>query len=80
MLMFVAYSFAGLFPILPFTLFPLDLAIKLGVFCAFLGLFVLGFLKAKYLHIPPARSAIEMLVIGGGAALIGMVIGNWLKV
>ena len=38
-----------------------------------------GFMKAKVLERPLARSGLETLLTGGGAAALAYVIGAWLR-
>ena len=79
-LMFFSYLFAGLIPILPIILLPLPGAVVVSVLSAIVGLFVLGYVKGKMVRVAPVRSAMEMVIVGGGAALIGIGVGFLLKV
>lgn len=79
-LMFFSYLIAGLIPILPFLFFPVDTARIISVPAALLSLFGVGFLKGKIVKEESLRSAIEMLVIGGLATAIGLLVGILLKV
>jgi VIT1/CCC1 family predicted Fe2+/Mn2+ transporter len=80
LLMFISYLIGGSVPILPILFSPPPLSSILSVIFAFIGLFVLGFLKAKLFSGKVWRSAIEMLTIGGLATLIGLVVGLLLKI
>ncbi|MDP3758625.1 MAG: VIT1/CCC1 transporter family protein [Candidatus Daviesbacteria bacterium] len=79
-LMFFSYLFAGLVPILPFLIFPVGAARVISIIAALISLFAIGFLKGKIVKDRPLRSATEMLIIGGLATAIGLVVGNFLKV
>ena len=79
-LMFFSYLFAGLVPILPFLLLPIDNARVTSIVAALASLFVVGYLKGKIVQDKAFRSATEMLVIGGLATVIGLLVGNFLKV
>jgi VIT1/CCC1 family predicted Fe2+/Mn2+ transporter len=79
-IMFTSYTLAGLIPIFPYMLLPFSVANWVSVLFAFAGLFALGYLKGKYLRIQPGKSAIKMVIIGGAATILGLIIGNWLKV
>ncbi|MBI2338284.1 VIT1/CCC1 transporter family protein [Candidatus Daviesbacteria bacterium] len=79
-IMFFSYLFAGLIPILPFLIFPADIARILSILFALIGLFVVGYFKGKIVKSRPLRSAAEMLLIGGLATVIGLIVGNILKV
>lgn len=76
-LMFGSYFLAGFIPLLPVILFAFPVSIFISVGSAFLGLFVLGYLKGKVVQAAPLRSGLEILLIGGAAALLGLMAG-WL--
>lgn len=78
-IMFSAYIIGGLVPILPVLLFSVSVASVLSILSSFLGLFVLGYIKAKLFFGNPTRSSIEMLLIGGLAVLMGVLVGKYLK-
>lgn len=79
-LMFFSYMLAGLVPILPFLIFPVGLARVISIAAAMISLFIIGYLKGKIVKEQAFRSAWEMLVIGGLATAIGLVVGTFLKV
>jgi len=79
-LMFFSYLAAGLIPIVPFLVFPPDIARAISILAALIGLFALGYFKGKIVKHRALRSAAEMLFIGGLATVIGLVVGNLLKV
>lgn len=78
--MFVSYTIGGLIPVLPIIFLPHYQGIFGSIITAFIGLFILGFIKGKIVHINKIRSALEMLTIGGVAAIIGIVVGLILKI
>ncbi len=79
-LMFFSYMGAGLIPIIPFLIFPSSSARIISISAAFIGLFLIGYFKGKIVKTGSLRSAVEMLIIGGMATIIGLVVGNFLKV
>lgn len=79
-LMFFSYLGAGLIPIAPFLIFSPDTARVISIFVALTGLFVIGYFKGKIVEHRALRSAVEMLIIGGLATAIGLIVGNFLKV
>ena len=79
-LMFFSYLLAGLVPILPFLIFPVGTARVISIVVALASLFAIGYLKGKIVKEKTLRSAVEMLIIGGLATAIGLVVGNFLKV
>ncbi|HSA84373.1 MAG TPA: VIT1/CCC1 transporter family protein [Patescibacteria group bacterium] len=75
-LMFVSYLLGGLVPLLPILFFPLPFAGTVSIAAALVGLFILGFIKAKLVKVNPVRSAFEMFILGGLATLIGVFVGK----
>jgi len=75
-IMFVSYFLAGLIPLLPVLLLPIEYSRNIAIVAALIGLFVLGYLKGKIVKVSPMRSAVEILIIGGLATLVGIVVGN----
>lgn len=80
LLMFFSYLIGGLIPIFPIFFSNPPISLLLSVVFAFIGLFSLGFIKAKLFSGQIWRSALEMLVIGGLATLIGLFVGLILKI
>lgn len=78
--MFISYIIGGMIPVSPIIFFPHDQAIIYSIIAAFIGLFILGFVKGKIVKVDKLRSATEMLIVGGIAALIGIVVGLFLKI
>lgn len=78
--MFVSYSLGGLIPVIPVMLLPLNQGIIGSIIAAFIGLFILGFVKGKIVNVSQVRSALQMLIIGGIAAIIGVVVGLILRI
>lgn len=79
-LMFLAYALGGLIPLLPILLFPFKYATTASVIFAFLGLFTLGYVKGLIVGVPRFRSAFEVLIVGGLATIIGLIVGLVLKI
>jgi VIT1/CCC1 family predicted Fe2+/Mn2+ transporter len=80
LLMFFSYVVGGLIPITPIFFSNPPLTSFLSVSFAFVGLFLLGFIKAKLFANHIWRSALEMLTIGGLTTLIGLSVGLILKI
>lgn len=76
-LMFGSYFLAGFIPLLPVMLFDFPTSIYVSVSSAFIGLFVLGYIKGKVVQTAPLRSGLEILLIGGAATVLGLLAG-WL--
>lgn len=78
-IMFLSYLIGGIIPVLPIFYFTYPSSIAVIVLASLLGLFVLGYVKGKIAQIHPVRSAIEMLLVGGVATIIGAIAGHLLK-
>lgn len=74
--MFVSYFLAGLVPLLPIFLLPMEYSRNVAIVAALIGLFILGYLKGKVVKVSPIRSAVEILIVGGLATAIGIIAGN----
>jgi predicted membrane protein (TIGR00267 family) len=74
-LMFISYIFAGMIPLLPalFISFPTSLIIS--IIFAFIAFFLLGFIKGKLIHMSPLRGGLKILIVGGIATILGLLIG-----
>lgn len=79
-IMFFAYLLGGMFTIVPTLLFRQPEAKIIALMAAFIGLFLIGYLKGQLVEHKPLRSAIELFVIGSIATGIGIVVGHFLKV
>jgi VIT1/CCC1 family predicted Fe2+/Mn2+ transporter len=79
-IMFVAYFLAGLVPLVPIIVFPIEYARDVAIVGALVGLFALGYWKGKVVKVSPIKSALEILIIGGIATAVGIIVGNILAV
>lgn len=79
-IMFFSYLLAGMVPILPIVLFDVHSARILSILFSFIGLFAIGYIKGKIVNHKPLRSAFEMFIIGSVATVVGIVVGNLLKI
>jgi VIT1/CCC1 family predicted Fe2+/Mn2+ transporter len=74
-IMFGAYAAGGAIPLGPVLLTRTLGAVWVGSALAFGALFALGVAKARVVAVPPLRSGIEILVVGGAATVAGIVVG-----
>lgn len=79
-IMLFSYFAAGMVPILPILLFPISYAVYLSIAAALAGLFFLGLVKGALTRRDMIRSGIQVLVVGGLAAMIGAAVGIFFKV
>ena len=80
LIMFIAYMIGGSFSIIPTIIFDQSTGRILAVASAFIGLFVIGYIKGHIVEHKPLRSAVELFIIGSIATAIGVIVGNLLKV
>lgn len=79
-LMFLSYFLGGMVPLTPVITLPITISSTISILCALTGLLVLGYLKAKLVKVNPWHSAFEMFLLGGATTVIGLIVGNFLKV
>lgn len=79
LIMFFSYSISGFIILLPYIVFPVDLALKISIFVSILSLFVLGTISAKISKVSILREGMEMITVGGVAIIVGIIAGNWLS-
>lgn len=80
LVMLIGYLLGGIVPIIPTILFNQPQARVISIIAAFLGLFILGYIKGYIVEHKPLRSAIELFIIGAIATTIGLVIGYIFKI
>ena len=80
LIMFFAYFLGGTVPIIPTLLLSQPEAKIAAIVAALIGLFIAGLVKGHLVKIKPLRSATELLIIGGLATSIGLIVGHFLKV
>lgn len=79
-IMFFSYIGGGLVPLLLILLAPVEYSIVAAISGALIGLFVLGYVKGRLVKASPLRSALEIVIIGGLAAGIGVLVGSLFNV
>jgi VIT1/CCC1 family predicted Fe2+/Mn2+ transporter len=77
--MFVAYVIGGLVPLLPIAALRSLTAVVIGTALAFPALFLLGWTKGRIVETSAARSGLEVLAVGGTAAVAGVMVGLLLE-
>lgn len=79
-LMFLSYLAGGVVPIIPILFGYSPFTPFLSIYYAFVGLFILGFAKAKLFGGQILKSSLEMLLVGGVSVIIGITIGSLFKI
>lgn len=80
LLMLVSYFLAGLVPLLPVVFFDYPGSLIFSIVFALIGLFLLGYVKGKLIHVSPIKGGLKILFVGGMAALLGVLVGLVFKV
>jgi VIT1/CCC1 family predicted Fe2+/Mn2+ transporter len=71
----VAYLLGGAAPVAPYLLLPLGPALIASAAATGLSLLAAGVVKGRLVGVSPARSGLEMLALGAGAAALGWLVG-----
>lgn len=79
-LMLVSYFLAGFIPLAPVIFIPFPRSLIFSVIFALIGLFLLGYIKGKILNTSTLRGGFKMLIVGGIATILGLVVGLLFKV
>jgi VIT1/CCC1 family predicted Fe2+/Mn2+ transporter len=77
-IMFGSYFCAGFLPLLPYLFFDMQSAFWIAIAVALAALFSLGAINAKKFKVKIISHALEMMIIGGIAIVLGVVVGRLL--
>ncbi len=75
-IMFLSYFFAGFIPLGPYIIWQPKLAFWISIFASLVSLFILGMVGAKILKISLIKHGLQMMLIGGSAVVLGVVVGR----
>lgn len=78
-IMFVSYFLAGLIPLSPYIFSSSSDAIIISILMSLFALFVLGVVGGRIAKINPWRKGFQMLMIGGIAIFLGILVGRLLN-
>jgi len=76
LVMFVSYFITGFIPLAPYLLADREHALGYSIAASLMALFVLGATAARLSRINMLRNGFEMLLIGGLAIAIGVLVGS----
>lgn len=77
--MFVSFILASFIPIVPYLLFGLATAIWFSVILSLIALLVVGMISAKITKVNAVKHALKMMLLGGAAIIIGVIVGKFIK-
>ncbi len=75
-IMFFSYFIIGLIPLFPYLIAAIAEPFWASIILTLVSLFLLGIVSAEVLHTKVWRNALRMLVIGGFAVAIGVIVGR----
>lgn len=73
--MFISYFLSGFIPLAPYLIFDKAVAFPASIGASLVALILLGILSARMAHISAFKKGLQMLIIGGVAILLGVVVG-----
>lgn len=79
MVMFISYFCAGFIPLFPYLIWTPLTALPISIVVSLLTLFVLGYITARLFKTPSAKSAFRMMLVGGIAIALGVIVGNFVQ-
>ena len=74
--MFISFVLASFIPIVPYIIFNLSLALWVSIGLSVVALFIVGIILARLSKINIIKHGIKMMLLGGSAILIGVVVGK----
>jgi VIT1/CCC1 family predicted Fe2+/Mn2+ transporter len=78
-IMFLSFILASFIPILPYMFFGFAAAFWFSILFSIIALFIVGVIAAKVSHVPVGKHALKMVVLGGAAIVIGVLVGKFIK-
>lgn len=76
LVMFFSYFFTGFIPLAPYLYLEPSLALPISITASLAALFALGIFSAKKFRGSIWRKGLEMLLVGGFAIAIGVIVGS----
>ncbi len=76
LIMFFSYFISGFIPIFPYVIFEAGSAFWISIIVSLFALFVLGLLSGRVSRINILKNSIRMVLVGGVAIAVGVVVGK----
>ena len=77
--MFISFILASFIPIVPYLLFSITTALWCSIGFSLLALLVVGMISAKIVKVNMLSHATKMMLLGGAAIVIGVLVGKFVK-
>jgi VIT1/CCC1 family predicted Fe2+/Mn2+ transporter len=74
--MFLSFVAVGFIPILPYIFFPGHVGLVISIVASILTLGALGYLQARLSMLPSIWRVLRMMLLGGFAIVLGIVVGK----
>lgn len=78
-IMFISYLVCGLIPLFPYFIIPVEEAFWWSIGASIVFLFILGLVSAEILRTRILKNAFRMVIIGGFAIGLGIIVGMIFK-
>jgi VIT1/CCC1 family predicted Fe2+/Mn2+ transporter len=79
LVMFFSFILASFIPIVPYLLFGLTAALWYSIGFSLLALLIVGMISAKIVKVNMMSHAVKMMLLGGAAIVIGVLVGKFVK-
>lgn len=79
LVMFVSYFISGFIPLFSYLIFPINQAFYISIISSLVALFLLGAASALLYQTSVWKKGLRMLVVGGIAILVGVVVGKFVN-
>jgi len=77
--MFLSFVIASFIPIVPYLIFGLSTALWMSIALSIVALGIVGIVSAKIVKVKIASHAVKMMLLGGAAILIGVIVGKFVR-
>ncbi len=77
--MFVSFILASFIPIAPYMIFKPTVALLFSIIFSIIALFIVGLVSAKIVKVGTLKHGIRMMILGGAAIIIGVIVGKLIK-
>ncbi len=79
-IMFISFIVASFIPILPYIFFSFTVALLFSILFSIIALFIVGIINAKLSKVNVMKHSLKMVILGGSAIVIGVIVGKFIKV
>lgn len=78
-IMFISYFVLGFIPLTPYLIWPVSVAFSASIVASLIALTMLGWLSGREFKVSAWRSGLKMLILGGLAIGIGIIVGQLIR-